>query len=101
MKFGKFGSKLPNLPLLTQQVRHERGNMSALMNIEHVDFTYSDGSRALKNVTLDIYSGEKLAVLGANGAGKSTLFLNMNGILRPSSEKYFLKERRLPMIKKV
>ena len=31
-------------------------NMSALMNIEHVDFTYSDGSRALKNVTLDIYS---------------------------------------------
>ena len=65
--------------------------MSALMNIEHVDFTYSDGSRALKNVTLDIYSGEKLAVLGANGAGKSTLFLNMNGILRPSSGKIFFK----------
>lgn len=29
--------------------------------------------------------GEKCAFIGSNGAGKSTLFLNLNGLLRPTS----------------
>lgn len=59
------------------------------MKIENVDFSYPDGKQALKGVNLSVYGGEKLAVMGANGAGKSTLFLNMNGILQPSSGKIY------------
>lgn len=59
------------------------------MKIEKVDFSYPDGKQALTDINLSIYSGEKLAVMGANGAGKSTLFLNMNGILRPGAGKIY------------
>lgn len=37
---------------------------------------------ALKNVSLDVASGEKVALLGHNGAGKTTLFRVILGFLR-------------------
>lgn len=36
---------------------------------------------ALKNITLDVYKGEVLGVLGRNGAGKSTLLSLLSGII--------------------
>ena len=46
-------------------------------------YTYPDGTRALRGVTLRVPEGSKVAVLGPNGAGKTTLFLHLNGLLRP------------------
>lgn len=40
---------------------------------------------ALKSVSLDIYPGETLGILGKNGAGKSTLLRLISGVLRPDS----------------
>lgn len=56
-----------------------------LFDIEQVTHTYIDNTLALKNITLKIQQGKKIALLGNNGAGKSTLFLHLNGILRPTS----------------
>lgn len=53
--------------------------------IEHLSFAYGDGHQALRDVSLIIRPGEKVALVGPNGAGKSTLMLHLNGILRPSS----------------
>jgi lipopolysaccharide transport system ATP-binding protein len=39
---------------------------------------------ALKSVSLDIYPGETVGILGRNGAGKSTLLRVISGIIRPN-----------------
>lgn len=56
-----------------------------IMEVQGLDYTYADGTHALKGVTLEIKRGKSTALLGGNGAGKSTLFLNLNGIYKPSS----------------
>ena len=55
--------------------------------LEAVDLNYSypDGTNALRNINLQVVEGEKLAILGSNGAGKSTLFMQFNGLYRPTS----------------
>jgi ABC-type sugar transport system ATPase subunit len=43
------------------------------------------GVRALDGVSLDVYSGEVVGVVGENGAGKSTLMKILSGAYAPSS----------------
>lgn len=54
-----------------------------ILEAEDLEFSYTDGTEALRKVNMTIKQGEKIAVLGSNGAGKSTLFLHFNGILQP------------------
>jgi len=54
---------------------------SPILTVESLSFSYPDGQPALRDVSLVLYRGEKVAVVGPNGAGKSTLMLHLNGIL--------------------
>lgn len=58
-----------------------------LFHIDQLSHCYADGTTALKNISLTIKQGKKIALLGNNGAGKSTLFLHLNGILKPTNGK--------------
>src|SRR4051794_20049223 len=46
---------------------------------------YYSEHTALRDVTLTIGRGEKLAIIGRNGAGKSTLLKTVTGLVRPTS----------------
>lgn len=55
-----------------------------IIEVENLSFQYPDGTDALKNISLKIEKGKKIAFVGVNGSGKSTLFLNLNGVFKPS-----------------
>lgn len=54
-----------------------------ILEAEDIEYSYADGTKALRKVNMALHRGEKIAVLGSNGAGKTTLFLHFNGILQP------------------
>ena len=59
--------------------------MTNILETKCIDYSYGDGTEALKNVSLSLERGKKIALVGPNGAGKSTLMLMFNGILRPTA----------------
>ena len=59
--------------------------MSApLLKVDALDLYYGD-AQALAGVSLEIASGEIVAIVGANGAGKSSLIRTIHGIEKPAS----------------
>ena len=53
--------------------------------VEHVDFAYPNGTKALKDVNLTIEKGKITALVGLSGAGKTTLINLLNKFYTPSS----------------
>lgn len=51
---------------------------SSMIEFNHVDKTYSNGTTALRDINLKIEQGEFVAVIGLSGAGKSTLIRCIN-----------------------
>jgi cobalt/nickel transport system ATP-binding protein len=53
-----------------------------ILKVSELYYSYGNGNPALDGVSVNIFKGEKIAVIGSNGSGKSTFFLNANGVLK-------------------
>ncbi len=56
-----------------------------LLSLKNICYAYEDTPFALRDVSANLYRGERIVVLGSNGAGKSTFFMLLNGVLPPDS----------------
>ncbi|MBM7636855.1 ABC transporter ATP-binding protein [Streptococcus saliviloxodontae] len=61
-----------------------------LLELERICFGYSHDKPILKDVSLTIYQGERLAIVGKNGAGKSTLAKVMTKFIEASGQISYL-----------
>lgn len=58
--------------------------MEFIIETRSLEYVFPDGTRALRDISLRIRRGSRVAILGANGAGKTTLFWHFNGLLKPT-----------------
>jgi len=53
-----------------------------MISVQHINKSFAEKD-VLKDVSLDIYEGETLAIIGRSGSGKSVLMKHIIGLLKP------------------
>jgi energy-coupling factor transport system ATP-binding protein len=61
-----------------------------IIEVKDVSYSYTQGTEALRNISLTISEGELVAILGRNGSGKTTLVRHLIGLIKPDENKIFV-----------
>lgn len=62
---------------------------NSILKVEHLQKSYKD-RLVIKDISLEIKSGEVVGLLGPNGAGKTTSFYMIVGLVKPDNGKIIL-----------
>jgi len=66
-----------------------------LIVVNDVDYSYLNGTVALKKINLKIFKGELVGIMGKNGAGKTTLIRTFNGLIRPTNGNIYINAENI------
>tara|TARA_B100001559_G_scaffold259515_1_gene224159 strand:- start:870 stop:2666 length:1797 start_codon:yes stop_codon:yes gene_type:complete len=70
------------------------------LSLQNISFRYSQGEPLIFNdISLDIYKGEKVGIVGITGGGKSTLIDLILGLLKPESGQILIDENNMENVK--
>ncbi len=73
------------LPKLTQKTVFTLGQADKdnkkinILSFKNLDFAYNQNTPLFNNLNLDVYTGDRVAIVGKNGSGKSTLMKLLAG----------------------
>ena len=71
--------------------------LKPIIRVENLTHTYGENTpfcrSAVDSVSMEIYEGEFLGVIGHTGSGKSTLIQHLNGLLKPTRGAVYLGDR--------
>lgn len=73
-----------------------------LVRVHHIEKTYVRGAEithALRNISLEIYRGEYICIMGPSGSGKSTLFNMIGALDTPTAGRIFIDEVDMAQLK--
>ena len=70
------------------------------LSLQNISFRYTnDDPLIFDNISLDIYKGEKVGIVGITGGGKSTLIDLILGLLKPESGQIFIDDNNIENVK--
>ncbi len=69
---------------MKQEGRTVKGASEAVVAVEGLTARFGE-TTVLENISLEVFSGEILCIVGGSGCGKSTLLKQMIGLLRPAA----------------
>lgn len=64
------------------------GQKNTLFKLDSIAFAYSEKEPVLNDLSLEIFEGERISILGANGCGKTTLLKILSGLIFPQSGEF-------------
>jgi NitT/TauT family transport system ATP-binding protein len=70
---------------MSDQILRAVGAETIALSFEHVSKVFPDGTQALDDVSIQIRSGEMVAIVGPSGCGKSTLLRLASRLTAPTS----------------
>ena len=65
-----------------------------ILKMENISKVFG-GVQALKDVSVDVYPGDILGIIGPNGSGKTTIVNAITGFIKPSSGKVYFKGKNI------
>lgn len=65
-----------------------------MLKIENLNVNYG-AIKAVKNISIEVKTGEIVTLIGANGAGKSTILRTISSIIKPASGKMLFEGKEI------
>lgn len=85
-------------PQYTHEVNPFEGKNTVSIRAENISFSYANHRPILKDVSLNIKKGKKIALVGASGGGKSTFIQLLLGLYQPQQGLIYYDDQSITRI---